>query len=212
MSNSPALDTGAYAQPVSLWTNRYARPNGLWVVPRHNIVEWAESPIVPRVRSFVHTVAVGPNVCVLRSVGEFDAFCCKYGYIPVAHHYDRVGDDADDFFAYKIRRGTTQHVRPHNLLPVQSACVIEGDDFAHGLHRFMEHREHLLRTTGHEAPFSLRWDRIFADYAGLIVDPRLHERAHVPWYFHWPAGGGIVWDASALRVVTTAHIRPPDPQ
>lgn len=198
-----ALDTDMeYEQGGNLWVDRFAKPKGLWVAPGDTWAEWVhETGGAQRTYKYKHAVAFGPRVCVLGDVAAFDSFCLKYGYAPTKSRYYSAQTG-------RLRRGATQPVHPHNLLPLPPVDTCMEGGLVASLSHYIQQREKLQRATGHEAPFYLHWSRIFADYAGLVVAPYMHERRHVHWYYGWDVPGGVIWDLrrAELRLSATAEL------
>jgi hypothetical protein len=45
----------------------------------------------------------------------------------------------------------------------------------------------------------IAWDRVCAEYQGIIITPYLYERRFGPlWYYTWDCASGCIWDADAI--------------
>lgn len=67
--------------------------------------------------------------------------------------------------------------------------------------------ELLNRVYGHKLPLPptrhklLDWERVRADYQGLVITPYIWERRlemHCFWYYPWDCASGVIWDIEAI--------------
>lgn len=183
--------------------SRFWKPEGLWVSHGDAWKVWCLDNDMDR---DVHAapwrvhVARPEQVCVLRSVAEFDAFCLRYGFVE------------DRLRSWALRR---RPVDPVHLLALDETfpgALLAPGTGIEGLCRDIDAhhtwRMDRIEATGREFPFEMDWPAVQKRYAGLVVAPYLHERRHVRWYYGWDVASGVLWDlpragVSFARVVAT---------
>lgn len=57
----------------------------------------------------------------------------------------------------------------------------------------------------------LDWQRVAADYRGLVIAPWQPQVRMMTWYYTWDCASGVIWDSSALRLLWTVQVESPSP-
>lgn len=197
----------AYTQERDLWYYRMVKPAGLWICAGDEWRDWADGNGFQRGTNLWRLRMDAPGtVRFIRSVAEMDAFCLEYGYIPRGMRYLRKRSPDDGGFRGLELCDDVAPVQPHHLLSVgppprsEHAGLVGADDVFKALADIIEWTQRESERTGHETPFHMRWDRIFDDYAGLVIAPYLPERSHIRWYQGWDVASGVVWDLKRAKI------------
>ncbi len=86
---------------------------------------------------------------------------------------------------------------PSEILVIAGAHNLDGFTAKYGVERYPDHPSlHGI---------NIDWPRVAERYRGIIIAPYCWERRmELMWYYGWDCASGVVWDTSAIELLTPA--------